>query len=40
MEAKTALYAIGEVMECSVGDILIEADAPNANLFVLLEGAS
>jgi CRP-like cAMP-binding protein len=39
MEAKIALYAIGEIIECSVGDVLIEADTPNANLFVLLEGA-
>jgi CRP-like cAMP-binding protein len=39
MEAKDALYALGEVVECPIGKVLIEADTANDYLFVLLEGA-
>ncbi|MCB1723176.1 MAG: Crp/Fnr family transcriptional regulator [Chromatiaceae bacterium] len=37
--AKAALYAIGDLVEVAVDDIVIEADRPNGHLYLLLEGA-
>jgi len=37
--AKSALYGIGDVVEVSPDDVIIEADEPNDIMYLLLEGA-
>jgi CRP/FNR family cyclic AMP-dependent transcriptional regulator len=37
--AKAALFGIGDVVEVQTDDVVIEANAPNDTLFLLLEGA-
>jgi len=38
-EAKTALYRLGEILEVDTDQVIIEADAPNHDMYLLLEGA-
>jgi CRP-like cAMP-binding protein len=38
-EVKTALYALGELVETHPDQVVIEADAPNSDMYLLLEGA-
>jgi CRP-like cAMP-binding protein len=38
-DARSALYALGAVLEVEVDQVIIEADAPNRHMYLLLEGA-
>ena len=38
-EARSALYALGEVLEISTDQVVIEANTPNHQMYLLLEGA-
>jgi CRP-like cAMP-binding protein len=38
-EAKAALYSLGEVLKVTTDEVIIAADAPNDEMYLLLEGA-
>ncbi|MGB5464986.1 MAG: cyclic nucleotide-binding domain-containing protein, partial [Sedimenticolaceae bacterium] len=38
-EARSALYQLGEVLEISTDQVVIEANTPNHEMYLLLEGA-
>jgi CRP/FNR family cyclic AMP-dependent transcriptional regulator len=38
-ETKSAIYQLGEVLEVSTDDLLIQAGKPNRDMYLLLEGA-
>lgn len=38
-EARSALYELGEVLEISTDQVVIEANRPNHEMYLLLEGA-
>jgi len=38
-EAKSALYRLGEILEVDTDQVIIEANTPNHDMYLLLEGA-